>query len=90
MSDLIKSAHVQNTMRGLAAALGIDGHKDNDPASMQRLITVLGRQMLVLCQHLVEQGICHRDIKPGNLLICPLTQQVLAFAFGVSAFSLSV
>ena len=29
--------------------------EDNDPASMQRLVTVLGTQLLVLCEHLVGQ-----------------------------------
>ena len=52
---------------------------------MQRLMVVLAHQLLTLCQHLVEQGICHRDIKPGNLLICPETRQIKLIDFGAAA-----
>ena len=85
LSDLISQAHLKGTLRGLANALGIDNFQDGNPACMQRLISKLGMQLLVLCEHLVEQGICHRDIKPGNLLICPQTKGAKLIDFGAAA-----
>jgi serine/threonine protein kinase len=85
LSELISQGHTRGSIKGLATSLGVDSFKDNDPESLQLLVAVLGSQLLRLCEHLVEQGICHRDIKPGNLLICPNTQQVKLIDFGAAA-----
>ena len=85
LADMIQQAHRRGSIRGLAAALGLSGFRDNDAASMQWLAAVLCEQMLQLCQELVAQGICHRDIKPGNLLVCPETNAVKLIDFGAAA-----
>ena len=85
LADLITQAHKEGSMGALAAGLNVPDFRDDDARSTQRLVSTLAEQLLAICQALAQQGICHRDIKPGNLLICPSTHRVKVIDFGAAA-----
>lgn len=51
-------------------------HKSERHGFPNILIKVYGFQLLRALAHLQDCGICHRDIKPRNILIDPKTQEL--------------
>ena len=67
LASHIKQAHKEGSMQGLAGALGVEGYNDEDPLSVQRLVTCLASQMLWHCAQLASLGVCHRCVQSLGL-----------------------
>ena len=58
----------------------------NDGKFEERLSRKLFKQVLKALKHMKDRGVCHRDIKPNNILIIDGKEEVKIMDFNISKF----